>query len=217
MKRNPTLIEGSFIAVLLALLITSAVILAGYESRKIIPLQVAETPQPPSENAIPTEKPEVFTEITIAPTEEPSPTVCPIPEGWQPYEMKIGDSLEGLAGERLSQLTDVMAGNCLTRPGALPGTILYLPPPPPTLTPTITSTPTITPTPTITLRACNYPEGWVRYSLKPGDTLFKLGVLYHTSEVDLLTGNCLAFGTALHAGDILLVPPPSTATPFPKK
>jgi LysM repeat protein len=213
MKRNPTLLEGLLISLLVVILVTGAVILAGFENLGF------RGQAGPANESIPVANNPGVTETPAAvesiPTEIPSPTVCPPPEGWLPYEMKSGDSLQGLAGERLTDLSLVMAGNCLIRPGALPGTIIYLPPPPPTLTPTITFTPTISQTPTITLRACDYPENWVRYSLKSGDTLFKLGVLFKTSEVDLLTGNCLSFGNALHEGDILLVPrlPIVTVTP----
>jgi hypothetical protein len=213
MKRNPSLLEGLLMALLVALLVTSAIILVGFKFHSSPGvLNAATSPAPVEIQAATATQP---MEASIEPTEKPSPTICPFPEGWLPYEMKSGDSLEGLAGERLAELADVMAGNCLSRPGALPGTIIYLPPPPPTLTPTITSTPTITFTPTITLRPCDYPQGWVRYSLKPGDTLFKLGVLFKTNEVDLITGNCLPFGTALHAGDIMMVPTLPTATVSP--
>ena len=92
MKRNPTLLEGLFIALLLALLITSAVILAGYESKGIPRLQNAATQPAVEYNPNPTVQPQVLTEITMAPSEVPSPTVCPIPEGWTPYEIQIGDS-----------------------------------------------------------------------------------------------------------------------------
>jgi LysM repeat protein len=131
--------------------------------------------------------------------------------------MQSGDSLESLAVERLADLGEVMGANCLTRPGALPGSIIYLPPRPATLTLTITQTPTITRTPTLTLRPCDYPEGWIRYDLKPGDTLFKLGVRFHVSEVDLATGNCLSLDSALLPGEVLLVPEQPTSTPTPKK
>ncbi|NMB53970.1 MAG: LysM peptidoglycan-binding domain-containing protein [Leptolinea sp.] len=214
MKHTPTLLEGLLMALLVALLITAAIILVGFQFHGFPEKTVPGTPLPLAMNLEFSATPPVAID---QPTEIPSPTICPEPEGWLPYEMKIGDSLEELAGQRLIQLQDVMSANCLSRPGALPGTIIYLPPLPPTLTPTITSTPTITFTPTITLRPCDYPEDWVRYTLKPGDTLFKLGVRFKTSEVNLITGNCLAFGTALHAGDILLVPQIPTATALPRK
>lgn len=217
MKRTPSLLEGLIIALIMALIVTGVVFLVALENSRnnqmagaqitasaaAVPTLTAATAPPPEATA---------TGLLV---ESPTPTACPVPEGWEPYEMKTGDSLEGLAGARLAVLDTVMSANCLTRPGALPGTIIYLPPAPPTLTPTVTSTPTITPTPTITLRPCDYPANWVRYSLKPGDTLFKLGVLFQTNEVDLVTGNCLSFGTALHAGDILMVPQIPTATVTP--
>jgi hypothetical protein len=214
MKRTPSLLEGLIIALVMALIVTGAVVLVALENIRTgqqISAQFTASAVVMPSVTVKTDIAPVVT-VTEYPIESPSPTVCPIPEGWEPYEMKTGDSLEALAGARLAVLDTVMSANCLIRPGAMPGSIIYLPPPPPTLTPTITFTPTITPTPTITLRPCDYPSKWVRYSLKPGDTLFKLGVLFQTNEVDLLTGNCLSFGTALHAGDILMVPPISTAT-----
>lgn len=215
MKRNPSLLEGLLIALLAGLLVTGAILIAGYENLFTSSGQVEATSLPVQGETI--ELVEASLEaISVTPSVIPSPTLCPVPPYWEPYEIKMGDSLEALAGERLAQLVDVMAANCLDRPGALPGAIIYLPPLPPTLTPTITSTPTITFTPTTTLPPCDYPEGWIRYSLKPGDTLFKLGVMFRTSEVEILTANCLAFGKALHAGDILLVPPLPTSTPTPK-
>ncbi len=214
MKRNPSLLEGLLIALLAGLLVTGAILIAGYENLASSD-QVAAAPIPVLDETL--ELIEVPLEsVSVTPSVIPSPTLCPVPTGWEPYEIKMGDSLEALAGERLAQLAEVMAGNCLDRPGALPGAIIYLPPPPPTLTPTITSTPTITFTPTITLRPCDYPEGWMRYSLKPGDTLFKLGVMFRTSEVEIMTANCLAFGQPLYAGDIIMVPPQPTSTPNPK-
>jgi hypothetical protein len=215
MKRNPTLLEGLLIAALVALLVTAAVLLAGYENLGLMRQVSSPTQSEPVAGSLVSMDTPV--ESNSTPTVMATPTICPQPEGWLPYEIQSGDSLENLAGERLAVLSEVMTGNCLIRPGALPGTIIYLPPPPPTLTPTITFTPTISLTPTITLRPCDYPQGWVRYSLKSGDTLFKLGVLFRTSEVDLLTGNCLSFGTALHAGDILMVPTSPTATVSPKQ
>lgn len=219
MKRSPSLIEGLTIALVVAALVTGVVLLVAFEYLKT---SQQAPPQPAASESVSAASisetlPATEPAATGIPPESPTPTACPQPEGWSPYEMKTGDSLEALAGARLATLEDVMAANCLSRPGALPGTIIYLPPEPATLTPTTTNTPTITHTATITLRPCDYPQNWVRYSLKAGDTLFKLGVLFQTSEVDLLTGNCLSFGTALHAGDILMVPQVPTATVTPRK
>jgi LysM repeat protein len=215
MNRNPSLMEGLGIALLAALLVTAGIILAGLENPAVekTSVQNESTPQLVESSAVfnaPTELPAV-------PTRLPTPTFCPPMDGWEPYVIQSGDSLESLAAERLADLGEVMGANCLTRPGALPGSTIFLPPRPPTLTSTITRTPTITQTPTITLRPCDYPKSWRRYELKPGDTLFKLGVRFHISEVDLVTGNCLSLGSALHPNDVLLVPEQPTATPTPGK
>jgi LysM repeat protein len=211
MKRNPSLFEGLGITLLVAVLVTSGVMLAGLEnfSREPITSNNRNTPPSTTSALAPTGLPE-------NPTTTPLPTTCPQPDGWETYVMQSGDSLEALAGERIADLGEVMGANCLTRPGALPGSTIYLPPRPPTLTPTITRTPTVTNTPTITLRPCDYPAGWKRYEIKAGDTIFKLGVRFGVSEVDLVTSNCLILGSALHPGDILLVPEQPTSTPTPR-
>jgi len=98
LKRNPSLLEGLLIALLAALLVTGAVILAGYEK---FTFGQQPSPLPPSQVPESTEAPtelQPLVEETEVPEETSSPTVCPQPEGWLPYEMKTGDSLELLAG-----------------------------------------------------------------------------------------------------------------------
>jgi hypothetical protein len=215
MNRNPSLFEGIGVALLVALFVTGGIILVSYENT-ISGKKFAEIIATPQGMAA-LEVSKTSTVAVTIPQVLPSPTVCPQPEGWEIYEMQIGDSLEGLAGDRFADLGEVMSANCLTLPGALPGSIIFLPPRPPTLTPTITRTPTITQTPTTTLLPCDYPTGWIRYELTPGDTLFKLGVRFHVSEGDLVTGNCISLGSALHPGDVLMVPKQPTITPTPRK
>ena len=215
MKRNPPVLEGLGVALLVAFLVTTAMILASYDnfnSQKNT-TNITGTAQVVESAAVlttPSEQP-------TFPTAIPSLTRCPLPDGWVTYVMQSGDSLEALAGERQADLGEVMGANCLTLPGALPGSTIFLPPRPSTLTPTITSTPTITQTPTVTLFPCDYPEGWIRYDIKPGDTLFKLGVRFHVSEVELATDNCLSLESPLQPGRVILVPKPPTATPTPRK
>jgi len=208
MNRNPSLLEGLGAALLVALLVTAGIILASFENpaRELSSVKTESTAHS-SPNSI----------SNSTPTQSPYPTSCPQPEGWEPYIIQNGDSLELLAEERQTNIGEVMSANCLSRPGALPGTSIFLPPRPPTLTPTITQSPSITSTQTITLRPCVYPSGWKRYEIKPGDTLFKLGVRFRISEVDLVTGNCLSLGSAFHPGYVLLVPEQPTATPTPRK
>jgi hypothetical protein len=108
MKRNPTLIEGSFIAVLLALLITSAVILDRYESRKLSPLQVAETPNRHQKCNTNKKSQRFFYRDNHRANRMNPPTFCPILKAWQPYEMKIGD----FAGRTGGRRTSVTAYRC---------------------------------------------------------------------------------------------------------
>lgn len=215
MKRNPPVLEGLGVALLMALLVTTGIILASYENsnNQMNTATIPGTPQVIKSAEI-LNTPSV--ESTL-PTVIPSPTHCPQPVGWETYVMQSGDSLEALASERLADIGEVMGANCLTMPGALPGSTIFLPPKPSTLTPTITRTATITQTPTITLRPCDYPEGWIRYDVKPGDTPFKLGVRFNLSEVELVTGNCLSLDTTLKPGEIILVPKQPTVTPTPRK
>jgi hypothetical protein len=105
----------------------------------------------------------------------------------------------------------------------------------PTRTPasTVTAIPTATPrrrtdTPTpdppgdAAAEACAVPSGWVPYTVRQGDNLFRVGLRYGETVNDLLDANCLS-GAALEVGDTLYVPPvtpralpsaaPTTATP----
>jgi LysM repeat protein len=214
MKRNPPVLEGLGVALLVAILVTTGLILTSYEnfSSQINTAKNTGTPLIPASSGIlttPSEQPAFPTVIS-------SPTRCPKPDGWVTYVMQSGDSLEALASQRQTDLGEVMGANCLTLPGALPGSTIFLPPPPPTLTSTITPTSTITRTPTITLRPCDYPAGWKRYNVHAGDTLFKLGVRFHISEEELATGNCLSLDAKLQPGDVILILEQPTATPTPR-
>jgi hypothetical protein len=211
--QNPSLLEGIIIAIFAALLVTSGILLAGLESSS-----GNQTPEdnPELELSGNPSLPVATLDINKLPTIIPSPTFCPRPEGWDRYVMQPGDSLEEIVKNRLANMGEVMGANCLTHPGALPGSTIYLPPRPPTLTSTLTIVPTETLFPTVTLRPCEYPADWVRYEIKPGDTLFKLGVRFRISEVDLATANCMTLGSAMFPGDIILVPETGTATPTPR-
>jgi LysM repeat protein len=215
MNRNPPVLEGLGVALLMAVVVTTGIILASYEnlSSQNNTQKITGTFQPVTSVVVlttPSEQP-------VLPTIAPSLTRCPLPNGWVTYVMQSGDSLEELASERNTDLGEVMGANCLALPGALPGSTIFLPPRPATLTPTITSTPTITRTPTITLRPCDYPKGWKRYNVNAGDTFFKLGVRFHISEVELAAGNCLTLDSVLRPGDVILILEPPTATPTPRK
>jgi len=167
---------------------------------------------------------------TQTPAIPPTPTAtwvkfiqCNVPHGWQPYEVKPGDTLEAVA-ERFSITAEMIyQKNCLQSSSLPPGTILYLPAPTPTatltpvvLTPTLTPTPTTTPTPYLQETLCGPPAGWVVYVVRSGDTLYRLSVMLGVSQNALMEANCLT-NPYLYAGQRLYVPfiPAAPATPTP--
>jgi LysM repeat protein len=80
-----------------------------------------------------------------------------------------------------------------------------------------TATATVTITPTITQTVCPYPKGWVKYTVKDGDTLEKLADKRNTTVEKIKAGNCLA-SDELPSGKIIYLPKlpqTSTATPQP--
>jgi hypothetical protein len=60
--------------------------------------------------------------------------------------------------------------------------------------------PTSTPAP-----RCTHPGGWVRYVVRPGDTLWSLAVRYGMTVDRLRRANCLQ-GNTIYAGQVLWVP-----------
>jgi LysM repeat protein len=84
-----------------------------------------------------------------------------------------------------------------------------------TVTPTASPTPTITAT--VTQTKCPFPKGWVKYTVKDGDTLEKLADKRNTSIEKIKTGNCLS-SDELPSGTVIYLPrlpEPSTSTPAP--
>jgi hypothetical protein len=70
--------------------------------------------------------------------------------------------------------------------------------------------PSTSPTP-----SCKTPQGWVLYTVRPGDNLFRLGVKTSVSVEDIQKANCLT-SEIIFAGDALylpFVPPVDTAVP----
>ena len=129
------------------------------------------------------------------------PTVCPSPKGWQAYTIQMGDTLENLARRYGTSSYKISQGNCLLIDTLLPDTILYLPPAP---KPTVTKT--RTPLPNAISLPCGQPFGWVRYLVKPDDTLFKLSLSLGVSIARLQSTNCLGNSEFIMAGKILYVP-----------
>lgn len=88
--------------------------------------------------------------VTILPTPTPFPCLGP-PPSWQIYVVQPGDTLYSLARRSGTTITAIIQANCLRGYTIYVGQRLYLPPLPPTFTPTATGTPTDTPTPTPSL------------------------------------------------------------------
>jgi LysM repeat protein len=85
---------------------------------------------------------------TATPTATPRATVCQPapPEGWVIYQVQATDTLYSLALARDTTVDRIRSVNCLTGPEPAAGDRIYLPPPPPTATPTWTYVPSTTPT-----------------------------------------------------------------------
>jgi hypothetical protein len=103
-------------------------------------------------------------------------------------------------------------------------------PPPPTVTRTPTKTPTPTPTltrtplatetsgirptavglataePLATQTTCVYPQGWVTYTVRQGDTLLSIARAVGSTLFELQTSNCLQDINSIYAGATILVP-----------
>lgn len=69
------------------------------------------------------------------------------------------------------------------------------------------------PTPSSSLSGCNAPPNWVQYTIKPTDSLFRLGLVFGISISELQMGNCLGERSILQPGEIIYVPMPPTITP----
>lgn len=95
----------------------------------------------------------------------------------------------------------------------------------PTVAPSPSAAPTVTPLPTATRRvdaitatstastsgsavdaSCVPAEGWVQYTVQPGETLYSIGLRYRATVTTMQRGNCLTSST-ISAGQVILVPP----------
>ncbi len=129
----------------------------------------------------------------------------------------IGSALTAVAESNQALPTPLVAPTQLPSPTSPPQTN-PLPTDPPNNDPTPTAT-SIPPSPTITEiplsqgQICTPPEGWLLYSVKPGDTLESLSAAANTSQQEITEGNCLSTDS-LPAGSLIFLPP-ITASPTP--
>lgn len=134
------------------------------------------------------------------PTQTPPPSVnCAPPAGWNPIVVQPGDTLSSLAAQYGVTPEQLAQGNCLLTQNLTPGYTLYAP-----------AFPAF---PTSTSLQCGPLPGWIyAYTVKSGDTLFRIALLYSTTTANLMTANCKT-STAIFPGDRLWVPNVPTITP----
>lgn len=234
MKNIGQLLLGLLTAVGSIALVISAASLSILEGGTSIALAVTSQPTLAASTPVPVatglSEPAGPTTPTIPPTAtatEIQPTACPAPKGWNPYVVQPGDTLEGLAKMVGTTAEKIRKANCLTVSSLVADTILNLPVAP---TATVSAPDTPTPLPTIAATAtfipptvCAPPTYWVVYIVRPGDTLFRLGVLVGLTTDALQSANCLA-SDQIYVGQRLFLPfiparpsatPTSTATQVP--
>ncbi len=208
MKNLQNLVFGLLTAIVSSFIVIGGVSLALAEG--IIPTLIPTQVEPTLiEQAFPSlvapSNNQIFPIFTSAPTATitatlPAPTACPPPKGWQPYTIQIGDTLGALANHVGISPNQLSQANCLLIDTLLPDTILYVPPPKPT------ATLTRVPLPSFTSIPCGPPVGWVRYIVKPADTLFKLSSSLGVTIFQLQNANCLGNSQFIMAGETLFVP-----------
>lgn len=198
-----------FASIALALLVLGAMIASLSEGQIISPPAPTQFPTLPPPNLTPISQ--VQTPIFITNTNTalpPTQTACPPPAGWQVYTVQAGETLAELAIRYGISVQELLAANCLTSEITIAGAQLFVPL-------IITSTPSIVPTLSLTITPttarCLPPSGWVKYTVKPGDTLTRLSGLYRVSVWELRRANCL-ISDFIRAGQRLYVPNVATST-----
>ncbi|MGB7876430.1 MAG: LysM peptidoglycan-binding domain-containing protein [Anaerolineales bacterium] len=147
----------------------------------------------------PTSQPLVLitTTLSIPSATVPPPTTCPPPAGWIPITVGPGDDLATLALLHQSTPQQLSVANCLFSSNLPTGSIIYVP-----------SAPTRTAIP------CGPPAGWVRYIVRPGNTMTSLSQAFGLSISQLQFANCMASNQYyLAVGQSIWVPNVATRTP----
>ena len=115
-------------------------------------------------------------------------TVCgEVPEGWLLYTVQPGETLASLAAGTQSTAADLVAANCLGEAPLAAGMQILVP---------------RAPAPSL----CGPPAWWVRYQIRPGDTLGALAVNRGTTIDEILRANCRE-SLDLLAGQFIFLPP----------
>ena len=198
-----------FASIALALIVLGAMIASLSEGQIIFPPTPTFYPTLPPPNLTPISQiqspPAIpYTSTALPPTQ----TACPPPAGWQVHTVQAGETIGELALQYGIPVQELLAANCLSSEISIAGAQLFIPP-------MSTSTPSIIPTLSLTISPtatrCLPPRGWVKYTVKPGDTLTRLSGLYRVSVWELRQANCLA-SDFIRAGQRLYVPNVATST-----
>ena len=157
-----------------------------------------------------TQTPSPTQTLWVPSTETPTPIVVA-------FLPSVTDTLPAAA-----PLSPIAPTDTVVQPTTVPGTASSTPP-----SNAAASTPTNTRPPASATRAattCGAPANWVTYTVKPGDTLYKLSYRYGVTVEGLEQANCLGGSTLLQVGQKLRVPPvqpppptspAATSTPLP--
>jgi LysM repeat protein len=201
---------GLIIAVLSLLLVIGGISLSLAENTP--DEQPTPTPLPPSVSTsieLPTFTPIVLTTntpetltptvtatITLVPTQMVS-IVCNPPVGWIQILVSTNDTLYTIA-ERYKTTAEILnVSNCLNNTIPATGSRLYVPP-----------------IPTVTIIPCGPYAGWIKaYTVRPGDNLYRISLLYRTTVQQLQRANCMGASVTIYAGQVLWVPNVPTSTP----
>jgi LysM repeat protein len=124
---------------------------------------------------------------------------CTPPTGWVRILTAVGDSVYTLAQRYKTTAETLGSANCLSSFDIPVGLPLYVPS-----------------VPTVTVIPCGPPAGYVkRYIVRPGDTLYRIALLYGITYQQLQRANCMGSSTTIYAGQLLWVPNVPTRTPLP--
>lgn len=205
MNSNRQLSAGVLLAILSIVMTLGGLLAATAEHRTpAAPMIASPTPLALS---IPTrtpaaDEPAAPAENSPTPVTSSATPACAVPGGWAPILVAAGETLQALAARYNTTVDGLVAGNCLLAPVVSAGSMLYVPNLPASATAT-----------SLPQNPCGPPAGWVRYTIRAGNTLFSLAQAFRVTVAQLQFTNCLGGSTYIRTGDLLWVPNVATSTP----